>query len=97
MLTSAVLGTDSQKISILMSPTVVCSVTDMASDKQSSCFSPLCCLLSFNGLEEEHPKGLSALWEPMRPRGGLCGVGGGVLPCAWPWRSTTQSTGQFSA
>ena len=33
MLTSAVLGTDSQKISILMSPRVVCSVTDMADDK----------------------------------------------------------------
>ena len=31
-LTSAVLGTDSQKISILMSPAVVCSVTDMADD-----------------------------------------------------------------
>lgn len=30
-LTSAVLGTDSQKTSILMSPTLVCNVTDMAS------------------------------------------------------------------
>lgn len=37
MLTSAVLGTDSQKISSLMSPEVVCSVTDMAGDKQSPC------------------------------------------------------------
>ena len=33
MLTSAVLGTDSQKISIFMSPKVVWSVTDMAGDK----------------------------------------------------------------
>ncbi len=37
MLTSAVLGTDSQKTSILMSPAVVWSVTDMADDKQSRC------------------------------------------------------------
>ena len=37
MLTSAVLGTDSQKISSLMSPEVVCSVTDMAGDKRSPC------------------------------------------------------------
>lgn len=37
MLTSAVLGTDSQKTSILMSPTVVWSVTDMAGDTQCGC------------------------------------------------------------
>lgn len=37
MLTSAVLGTDSQKTSILMSPVVVCSVTDMAGDKRYRC------------------------------------------------------------
>ena len=37
MLTSAVLGTDSQKTSILMSPAVVCNVTDMAGDRQSRC------------------------------------------------------------
>ena len=48
-LTSAVLGTDSQKISILMSPTVVWSVTDMADDYSvvGSSFSPpspSCCL-----------------------------------------------------
>lgn len=30
LLTSAVFGTDSQKTSILMSPRLVCSVTDMA-------------------------------------------------------------------
>lgn len=28
--------------------------------------------MSFDELEEEHPKGLSALRESMRPRGGLC-------------------------
>ena len=33
-LTSAVLGTDSQKTSILISPRVVCSVTDMANVHQ---------------------------------------------------------------
>ena len=33
--------------------------------------------MSFDEIEEEHPKGLSALRESMRPRGGLCGAGGG--------------------
>ena len=37
LLTSAVLGTDSQNISILMSPTVVWSVTDMAGDERCRC------------------------------------------------------------
>lgn len=46
MLTSAVLGTDSQKTSILMSPTVVWSVTDMVGDKQIWILSPSCCLKS---------------------------------------------------
>ncbi len=98
MLTSAVLGTDSQKTSILMSPAVVWSVTDMADDKQSRCSAHHA---ASRGLMSSGKK-IQTHGQPYRILRGLeaafavsnCRVEFAMGLASTAWRSTTQSTGR---
>ena len=99
MLTSAVLGTDSQKTSILMSPAVVWSVTDMADDKQSRCSAHHAAsrglmssgkTIQTDGQPYRILRGLEAAFAVSTV--GRVEFGMGLASTAW--RSTTQSTGR---